>query len=72
MLCKCNWKSGKEINVIKEIAICNKCGKEINLYNESNKIIIKYDDKYFTNSIAIHLCDKCYKEFMRIYLHQNN
>lgn len=71
MLCKCSWKSGKEINMIKEIAICDKCGKEMNPYTESNDITIKWDDKYFTNTTAIHLCDECYKEFMRIYLHEN-
>ena len=40
-------------------------------YTESNSITIKWDDKYFTNSTAIQLCDECYKEFMRIYLHEN-
>lgn len=72
MLCKCSWKSGKGINMIKEIAICDKCGKEINPYTESNDITIKRDDKYFTSTTAIQLCDKCYKEFTKIYLHENN
>ena len=71
MLCKCSWEREKEINVIKQIVICDKCGKELNPYTESNSITIKWDDKYFTNSTAIQLCDECYKEFMRIYLHDN-
>ena len=50
MLCKCSWNSGKEINMIKEIAVCDKCGKEMNPYTESNDITIKWDDKYFTNT----------------------
>lgn len=58
--------------MIKQIAICDKCGKQINPYTESNKIVVKYDDKHFANSMAIHLCDKCRKEFMKIYLHENN
>lgn len=53
MLCKCSWKSGKEINMIKEIAICDKCGKEMNPYTESNDITIKRDDKYFTSTTSI-------------------
>ena len=55
--------------MIKEIAICDKCGKEMNPYTESNDIIIKRDDKYFTHTTAIQLCDECYKEFMITYLH---
>lgn len=42
MLCKCSWESGKEINVIKQIAICDKCGKEMSPYTESNSITIKW------------------------------
>lgn len=57
--------------MIKEIVICDKCGKEMNPYTESNDITIKRDDKYFTNTTSIQLCDECYKEFMRIYLHEN-
>lgn len=71
MLCKCSWKSGKEINVIKQIAVCDKCGKEMNPYTESNNITIKWDDKYFMHTTVIQLRDECYKEFMRIYLHEN-
>lgn len=48
MLCKCSWKIRNEINVIKQIAICDKCWKEMNPYTESNDITIKRDDKYFT------------------------
>ena len=72
MLCKCSWKSRKEINVIKQIATCDKCGKDMNPYTESNDITIKRDDKYFTSTTSIQLCDECYKEFMRIYLHENS
>lgn len=57
--------------MIKEIAICDKCGKEMNPYTESKDITIKRDDKYFTNTTSIQLCDECYKEFMRVYLHDN-
>ena len=72
MLCKCSWESGKEINVIKQIAICDKCGKEMNPYTESNDITIKRDDEYFTSTTSIQSCDKCYKEFMITYLHENS
>lgn len=72
MLFKCSWKSRKEINVIKHIAICDKCGKEMNPYTESNDITIKRDDKYFTSTTSIQLCDKYYKEFMITYLHENS
>lgn len=58
--------------MIKEIAICDKCGKEMNRYTESKDITIKWEDKYFTHSTGIQLCDKCYKEFMRVYLHEEN
>ena len=57
--------------MIKTTAICDKCGKEMNPYTESNSVRIKWDDKYFTNSTEIQLCEKCYKEFMRTYLHEN-
>lgn len=57
--------------MIKQISVCNKCGKELNSCVENNRITIKWDDKYFTNSTKIHLCDGCHKEFMRNYLHKN-
>ena len=57
--------------MIKQIAICDKCGKEMNPYTESNGITIKWDDEYFTHTTEIQLCDKCHKEFMRTYLHEN-
>lgn len=44
----------------------------MNPYTESNNITIKRDDEYFTNTTSIQLCDKCYEEFMRTYLHENN
>lgn len=44
----------------------------MNPYTESNDITIKWDDEYFTSTRAIQLCDKCYKEFMKIYLHENS
>lgn len=47
--------------MIKEIAICDKCRKEMNPYTESNDITIKRNDKYFTSTTSIQLCDKCYK-----------
>lgn len=43
----------------------------MNPYTESNNITIKWDDKYFTHTTVIQLRDECYKEFMRIYLHEN-
>lgn len=62
---------GEENIMIKQISVCNKCGKELNSYARNNRITIKWDDKYFTNSTAIHLCDRHHKEFMRNYLHKN-
>ena len=57
--------------MIKQIAICDKCGKEMNPYTESNDIAIRRNDKYLTSTTTIQLCDVCYKEFMRMYLHKN-
>lgn len=57
--------------MIKQISVCNKCRKELNSYVGNSRITIKWDDKYFTNSTAIHLCDGCHKKFMRNYLHKN-
>lgn len=44
----------------------------MNPYTESNDITIKRDDKYFKSTTSIQLCDKCYKEFMITYLHENS
>lgn len=49
--------------------ICDKCEEE-DYYKENNNIAItRYYGKYMSSSTSIQLCDKCYKEFMRIYLH---
>ena len=45
---------------------------------KQNEVIEQYKyleskyGKYFTSTTSIQLCDKCYKEFMRTYLHENN
>lgn len=50
---------------------CDKCGKEMNV-TEIRSISVTYGDIYVEYTTTVDLCDECYEEFMRTYLHEES